>query len=223
MLRKVFGKRRWVTSLAAVVLTAGVLTATVGAVSANGGGGWFRRGGGNHDTLLAEELGITEEELQSAQESARDKGMQQALEKGTITEEQYDNYQTQQALREAIDQQALMAEALGITVDELDDQTLSEWLDELGLDRETFQAQLKSAHDAAIEQAVADGVITQEQADALPDQGMRGGRGNMDKRSGQMPEGMDGMRGSRRQAPQNDGTLKDSGFGGRGVITPSEA
>lgn len=223
MFRKVFGKRTWIAGLAAVALTAGLLTVTVGTVSAHGGGGWFGRGGGNHDELLAEELGITEEELQSAQDAAREKGMQQALEEGVITEEQYEGYQVRQALRDVIDPQALMAQALGIEVDELGDQTLPEWLDELGLDRETFQAQLKSAYDAAIEKAIADGVITQEQADALPDRVMRGGRGKTGGRRGMMPGGIDGMRGSRRQAPQDRGTREDSGFRGRGVIAPDEA
>jgi len=71
-----------------------------------------------------------------------------------------------------LDRQALLAEALGIEPATLDDKTLSEWMDELGLDQATLQTRLQAAVEAALDRAVADGVITEEQATTLKDEGL---------------------------------------------------
>jgi len=75
--------------------------------------------------------------------------------------------------------------------------TLAALAEEKGLDRADLVAELESAHQAGLAQAVADGVLTQEQADAMLSQmagryewmldnlgagagyGMMGGRGGM--------------------------------------------
>jgi len=95
-----------------------------------------------------------------------------------------------------------MAEAFGLTTDELNGElksgkTLAALAEEKGLDRADLVAELESAHQAGLAQAVADGVLTQEQADAMLSQmagryewmldnlgagagyGMMGGRGGM--------------------------------------------
>jgi len=199
---------RWlVVGLAAALLIGG----TVGVVSAHGGpdGGWSGRRG-NHDELLAEELDITVDELTAAREAAQAKALEQALDDGVITEEQYENVQTRMALQAYLDPQALMAEALGVDADELSDKTLDEWMEDLDLDRETLMERMEAARESAIDQAIADGVITEEEADDLKDQdcgprsgfGMRpggfGGRGRFDT-----PDGM-------RRFPGR--SLEDGGF-----------
>ena len=173
-----FKKRwtRWLIVGLSIVLLAG---GTVGVVSAHGGpGGWFGRGG-NRDELLAEELDVTVEELQAAREAAKNAALDQALEEGAITDEQYEQIQTRMALRAYLDPQALMAEALGVDVGELANKPLNEWLEELDLDRETVMDRMQDARDAAFDQAIADGVITEEEADELKDRdcGPRGGFG----------------------------------------------
>jgi len=95
-----------------------------------------------------------------------------------------------------------MAKALGITTDELytelnNGKTLSELASEIGLDKAALVAELESAHQAGLAQAVTDGILTEEQADAMLSQmagnyewmidnmgagagyGMMGGRGGM--------------------------------------------
>lgn len=95
-----------------------------------------------------------------------------------------------------------LAKALGITTDELytemnSGKTLSELAEEKGLDRAALVVELESAHQAGLAQAVSDGILTQEQADAMLSQmagnyewmidnmgagagyGMMGGRGGM--------------------------------------------
>ena len=77
-----------------------------------------------------------------------------------------------------------LAEALGISVDELEaakqavrdanegarlskEERTQQLADELGISVEELEAAKEAAHDAAIEQAVADGLITQEEADLI--------------------------------------------------------
>ena len=137
------------------------------------GPGFDRFGSGiDYHALLADELGIKVEELQAAHESAGQAAFEQMLEEGIITEEQAELRAAAQALKEYVDRDALMAEALGISVDALEDaraegKTLSELLEEQGLESATYRENLAAAHEAAIAQAVKDGVITQDQADLL--------------------------------------------------------
>jgi formaldehyde-activating enzyme involved in methanogenesis len=122
--------------------------------------------------LLAEALDISVEELQGAMEQARDAGIAQAIEEGLITQEQADQMQAFQELRNYIDKEALMAEALGISAEELEEaraggETLSTLLEELDLTAVEVREALEAAHERAVAEAVADGVITQEQADQI--------------------------------------------------------
>jgi hypothetical protein len=220
MVNKRLGKGRLLSRLAVVALVGGMLALTAGVVSAHGGGGWFGRLGGDQDALVAEELGITVEKLEAAREAARTRALDQALADGQITQEQYDEYHTHEALQPYLDREALTAAALGISVDQLGEQSLSEWLDELGLDREAFQTKLQEVHSAAVQQAVSDGAITQEQADALSDTMPFGGRG------GGLRGGRGGMRGGgMRGSGECDGEpLEDSGFRMRmSPINPDQA
>jgi len=95
-----------------------------------------------------------------------------------------------------------LANALGLTSDELTSElnsgkTLVALAEEKGLDRDALVAELESAHQAGLAQAVTDGILTQEQADAMLSQmaesyesmidnmgagagyGIMGGRGGM--------------------------------------------
>ncbi len=191
MSKSKLGRGKLVAGLGALALVAGLLVLTATAVSANGGGGWWWGNRSDQESLLADELGVTIEELETAREASRTRALDQALADGQITQEQYDQVQQHQSLQPYLDREALVAAALGISVDQLGEQSLPDWLDELGLDRETYQANLQAARDEAIQRAVADGVITQEQADTLGDTLMLGGRGSRVGGFG----GADGIRG----------------------------
>lgn len=116
---------------------------------------------GDQEQYLADALGITVEELQSAHETARNAMLDQAVADGTLTQEQADQIKAGEHVRvpglkmrggpgmdESVDQDAFLADALGITVDQLD-------------------AARTTARDAAIAAALADGTITQEQVDRM--------------------------------------------------------
>ena len=126
--------------------------------------------------LLAEALGIEVEELEAAQQAANESAIQQLLDQGQLTEEQAELARAANRLKSYLDREAFVAEALGISAADLkaaiaEGQTLSDLLDEQGLDSATYRENLAGAEQAAIAQAVEDGVITQEQADQLQERG----------------------------------------------------
>ena len=165
--------------------------------------------------LLADELGISEETLQEAQEAAKEAGLAQAVEEGWITADQADLIKARQALRDYIDKDALMAEALGITVEELEaareaGTPMHELIEELGLDRDTVHENMEAAMDAAIgstwkDQADPAGVITQEQADQLGEFDHKGPRGHGPGRGFGGRGGFPGAPGFGRGQPGNGG------------------
>lgn len=187
--------------------------------------GWF---GEDQATYLADALGITVEELEAAQVSARDAAIDQAVTDGKLTQEQAD--QLKEGDRPAMpffggnnaDHEALLADALGITVAELDaakaeaqaaalaqavtDGDLTQEEADLLTARQAFnvyqQEQRQAELAAALEQAVTDGALTQEQADLLLENlkngfgpGMRGGFGMGDFGPGMRGNDGPGMRG----------------------------
>lgn len=108
---------------------------------------------------LADALGITLEELQAAQMSVRNTLIDRAVADGTITQEQADQMKAGERVRvpglhmkgefaQAVDREALLADALGITV-------------------EALQTAQSTAREAAIADALANGEITQEQVDRM--------------------------------------------------------
>ena len=83
------------------------------------GRGGSEGSGIDHEALLASELGISVDELQAAQEEARQAGIDQAVADGNLTAEEADLMQAGHALREYIDHEAIMEDVLGLTMDEL--------------------------------------------------------------------------------------------------------
>lgn len=167
------------------------------------------------DEYLADALGISVEELNTAYQKANESALKQAVEKGLITQAQADEIKSKGRAfpfgrgwigwlsQKGIDYQALLAEALGITVEKLQaayqqafnaridqavaDGRLTEEQAELLKGRYAlqaspdFKAAMQSAFEAAVKQAVSNGVITQAQADLIlkntPGWGFFGGRG----------------------------------------------
>ena len=128
--------------------------------------------GDNADALLAEALGINTDKLEAARESVQAAAIEQALADGKITEEQAAMIEARQALQKYIQKDELISKALGITVEELeaakeDGQRLPDLMDELGVDAEDFEANMQTLREEILQQAIDDGVITQEQADQM--------------------------------------------------------
>ncbi len=173
----------------------------------------FQGKGEKMDTYLAEALGISVEELQAAREKASDAAMEAAVESGEITEEQANLMEARQALKGYINQETLTASALGITVEELQSardqgKSIRDLMDELGITEEDFQAAMKTAYEAVVQQAVEDGVVTQEQADLILNKEMNPGFGG--------PGGFPGM-GNGEDQPGGPGQP-----GGQGPCQPGQ-
>lgn len=155
---------------------------------------------GANDENLAAALGISVDELSAAREEARAAVLAQAIEDGLITQAQADAMGTNERplpqrmmgawlSENGVDYQAALAEALGISSEELQaahlealdtqlaqavaDGEMTQEQADLMLARRAlaadgaFQSSLQSAFEAALQQAVTNGVITQEQADLL--------------------------------------------------------
>lgn len=186
----------------------------------------------DEQALLAGALEVSVEELQQAREKANQAAIEMAIEEGIITQEEADAIASRRALQSYLDRDALLSQALGISAAELQEayaagKTLSTLLEELGLDAATVRDRVAAAREAALDQAVADGVITQEQRDEMA-QGrgtvapFPGGRKEMpfrhDHENVPLPEdgergGMRGGRGLREMQPGR--SQEDDGSGVR--------
>jgi ribosomal protein S20 len=165
----------------------------------------------DYNALLADALGITVEELQTAQEKADLAAIDLAVEKGYITEEQASLMKARAAVESYIDSTALTAQALGMTTQELESaldegKTLNDLIEASGLDADAFHEALQAAYEEAIQQAVTDGVITQEQADLLLEQEFRGPMFGGGMPGGGRPPMGDQPRHSEQDLNQDDGT-----------------
>lgn len=175
--------------------------------------GWFG-GAIDYDSFLADALGVSVEELQSARESANNAALDEAVARGYITEEQAELVKARQALMAYIDKEELLANALGISVDELqvareDGKSLGTLIDELGLEATEVREAMQVNYEEAVQSAVDDGVITQEQADEiLSGEGCGFGFGGHPGGRGRRG-GMRGFEGFRFSFPETD-TSSDS-------------
>lgn len=124
------------------------------------------------DAALAEALGISVDELQAARQEALEATLEQVVEEGAIAEERAEIMMARAALAASLDPDAILAQVLGITTDELqaardEGKTLAELVEELGLDPATVRENMAATREQVIQRAVDDGVITPEQAEML--------------------------------------------------------
>lgn len=142
----------------------------------------------DHDALLAETLDIDVETLLAAKEEARQAGLDAAIDAGELTEEEAEHLQAMHALRDYIDHEQILAGALGVTVEELqsahENGTVRDLFEASGLDRDGIKEAMQAGFEAAVEQALGQGAITPEQADALRSGEGFGGRGLFPGRGG---------------------------------------
>ncbi len=171
----------------AMILRAGGLHFGRGIKDLRGKGGFGPDSGIDHDALLADALSISVDELDAARQQAQESALEQAIADGSITQEEVDQMRARQALQSYLDPQALLAQALGINAEQLQDYrdqglTMTQILDDVDMTAVQVREAMQVAHQDAVAQAVSDGVITQEQADQLQngrfgDMGFKGPHG----------------------------------------------
>ena len=126
---------------------------------------------GASDEALAEALGISVEELQAAREKVAAERIAQAVEDGILTRDQANTMLAMQALKGYLDRDTLLAEALGVSVEDLQAARAEGTLSELMGDTTTAELRenMQAAVEKVVQQAVSDNAITQEQADLVLD------------------------------------------------------
>lgn len=153
------------------------------------------------EARMAEALRVSVEQLRAAREQAVDSGIQQAVDEGELAPKQAERMQTWRKLQPYLKPEILAAQALDMTPEQLQaalDQGKSLWdlARERQVDFAAGRERFLAAGRAAVQQAVADGAISQAQADEfVRTAGQRGG-----------PGGFFGWRGG----------FGPMGFGGRG-------
>lgn len=164
------------------------------------------RGDFDYDAFIAEELGVTVEELQAARQAAHEAALEQAVEDGLLTQEQADLILAGNALRQYIDPLEILSQALGIDVADLEaaKESGESMRDLIGdMDPEAVREALQAAYQDAVQQAISAGVITEDQATQLQENGFNvpffGKRGEGFHRFGGFP----GM----KPAPDADGDM----------------
>lgn len=165
-----------------------------GHMNRGGPAGWAAMGGryANNNALLANALGITQEELQNAYRTVAEKALDQAVTAGKLTQAQADQLKSRLSnlgvmgmmgmaprFLGDVDVDTLLAGALGISVDELNaarDNMIQKGVD-AGLLTQAqgndllVQQMIRDAKEQAVrdalQQAVEKGLLTQAQADAM--------------------------------------------------------
>lgn len=194
-------------------------------------------GGDYTDQNMTDALGITVDKLQAAYTTATDNALSKAVTAGLITQSQADAIKARGGRfgefeafsANGIDYNALLAQALGITTDQLqvaytkaystavDSAVSSGKMTQAQADlakarfaienSSKFAASMQAAYKAGLDQAVKDGLITQAQEDAL-------------LQSQKPILGLDGMKGLGGIEGFGPGGGRGFGFGGRGGFGP---
>ena len=178
-------KNSWKTSLALAVVA--ILSLGLMAFSPLDGDS-DSDGVSDYTEALAEALGVSVDDLQAAQQSAKEAAIAQAVTDGTLTQEQADAMLAGETTGKAgrhfrgSDYDTYLADALGITLEELQtaQQTVRDTVvsekgtrddDGLGDARSSLSPYLEDAYQQAYQEAVdaalADGAITNEEAAQL--------------------------------------------------------
>lgn len=135
----------------------------------------------DYNALLAKQLGISVDDLSAARNEALELRIQAGLDSGELTQAQADLMRAQHAAKAYIDHEAVLASALGISVEDLQaarDQgkTISDLMTEQGVSTDELNANLQTAYETAVQKAVDEGVITADQATLLLQHAENGGR-----------------------------------------------
>lgn len=183
--------------------------------------GWGKPGPDSQidfEALLADQLNISVEQLQDARQKAQESAVNQALEDGLITEEQAALIEARRELRGYFDPQAVIEQILGVSTDELkeahaDGKRVPEILEELGLEPSDLRDAVQEAFNNAVQEALSDGVIDENQAESLlktPFGGHGSGGRGLGDRFG--PGVLQEQGGFDNSPPMRGPNLDDSGF-----------
>jgi len=156
------------------------------------GRGWYYEGIIDKKEHLADAVGVAVSELEGAEAAAYEARLAEDVDNGRLTEEEAADKQAAHDFKQSLDKDTLLADALGISVADLnnaraDNMSFEDLLDDLDLTEEEAQ---EAAQETAVQQAVDNGTLTAEQAEEILEHGGCGG-GRGDKRGGRGQERSD--------------------------------
>ncbi len=166
-------KRLIIIAVAAAVLALGVVA--IGGAAAQENDGLV----GSFLTRVAEKLGVSEDELQTAIDEARSETLDEAVADATLTQEQADRLQESDfpfgggPMRHGrVHIRTAAAEVLDMSKADLmeqlqDGNSLADVAQAQGMSEDDFKAALLDQVKAQLDELVADGDLTQEQADEM--------------------------------------------------------
>ncbi len=166
-------KRLMIIAVAAAVLALGVVA--IGGAAAQEDDGLV----GSFLARVAEKLGVSEDELQTAIDEARSETLDEAVADGSLTEEQADRLQESdfpfgggRMGHERVHIRTAAAEVLGMTKDDLmeqlqDGNSLADVAEAQGMSEDDFKAALLDQVKTQLDESVAAGDLTQDQADEM--------------------------------------------------------
>ena len=166
-----------------LMIVAAVVVLAVGAVAVGGAATSAQDSDGSLGTFLgrvAERLGISEEELDTAIDGARSESIDEAVAEGRLTEEQAERaresgFPLRARFRGAGEHKSYVTEAaaqvLGMSQEELkelkESNSLAEIVEAQDMTVEDFKADLLIQLQALLDSDVTDGTLSQEQADRI--------------------------------------------------------
>lgn len=134
---------------------------------------------GDMEAELSKALGITVEQLRNAREAAFASALDQAVAEGELAPKQAERMRAWRKLHPYLNPEALAARVLNMSPQQLqaaldEGKTIWDLAAERQLDWSSAWEKLLAAAQAAVQQAVADGALTQEQAEEIKKMAGRG-------------------------------------------------
>lgn len=172
------------------------------------GHGQYYEGIIDQEALLAGALNISTTELDTAKTAIFEARLAEEVSDGRITAEEAADKMAIHEFKEALDKDAILAEALGISTSELDQArannvTYDELLDSAGMTKDEAREAQEAAMAAAVQQAVDDGTLTEAQAEQILEYDGCGGRDGRGGRGGRGPGDPNGGDAQRQQTGTN--------------------
>lgn len=136
----------------------------------------------DEDAFVAEALGISLAQWEAAEEEAYEARVAEKVAEGDLTAEEAADKMAVREFKASLDKDAFLADALGISLGQLEAyrDAATSWddvLTDLGLTEDEVREGQQAAMEQAIANAVADGTLTEEQAEDVNSRNGRGRRG----------------------------------------------
>lgn len=150
------------------------------------GRGWYYDNIFDKQAMLAEALGVSVADLEAAKQAAEERHLAERVADGRLSETEAADRLTVRAFKESLDSDALLAQALNISVAALNEARAAnthydDLLAELDIDHEAARAAQAAVMADAVQAAVDAGTLTTEQAELMESGACNGRHGRRNR------------------------------------------